>query len=86
MLRRSRSRYPIFPAIPPKVVEHPCVRIRIGDAVGAGDAFTAALTHHYLRGASLEKISQAANLLGAWVAFRVGATPAMEQSVLEQIK
>ncbi len=67
-------------------VEHAGVRVRIGDAVGAGDAFTAALTHHYLRGASLERISQAANQLGAWVASQVGATPAMEQSVLEQIR
>ena len=69
-----------------EVVEQAGVRIRIGDAVGAGDAFTAAMTHHYLRGGSLERISQAANQLGAWVASQVGATPAMEQSVLEQIK
>lgn len=69
-----------------EVAEHPGLQITIADAVGAGDAFTAALAHHYLRGAPLNRISQAANLLGASVASRVGATPAIEQSVLEQIK
>ena len=68
-----------------EVVEHPGVRITIADAVGAGDAFTATLTHHYLRGAPLNRISQAANHLGAWIASQVGATPVIEQSVLKRI-
>ena len=68
-----------------EVVEHPGVQITIADAVGAGDAFTATLTHHYLRGAPLNRISQAANHLGAWIASQVGATPVIEQSVLKQI-
>ena len=69
-----------------EVLEHPGLQITIADAVGAGDAFTAALTHHYLRGAPLNRISQAANFLGAWIASQVGATPVIDQSMLEQIK
>jgi len=69
-----------------EVAEHPGFRVAVADAVGAGDAFTAALAHNYLRGASLERINEAANRLGAWVATQVGATPAVEQHVLEQIK
>jgi fructokinase len=68
-----------------EVIEHPGVQITIADAVGAGDAFTATLTHHYLRGAPLSRISQAANHLGAWIASQVGATPVIEQSVLKRI-
>jgi fructokinase len=68
-----------------EVVEHPGLRVDVADTVGAGDAFTAALTHHYLRGAPLERISKAANLLGAWVASQTGAMPAIEPGVLNQI-
>jgi fructokinase len=68
-----------------ETVTHAGFAVTPADAVGAGDAFTAALTHHYLRGARLAEISQAANLLGSWVASQVGATPAVEPSVLRQI-
>ncbi|HEV8487691.1 MAG TPA: PfkB family carbohydrate kinase, partial [Blastocatellia bacterium] len=40
-------------------VEHLGFKVDVVDTVGAGDAFTAALVHHYLRGASLETISEA---------------------------
>lgn len=62
-------------------VEHLGFKIDVADTVGAGDAFAAALVHHYLRGASLERISEAANRLAASVATQVGATPAAEQSL-----
>ena len=55
--------------------EHPGFRVKVADTVGAGDAFTAALVHHFLRGASLEAMNDAANRMGAWVASQVGATP-----------
>jgi len=64
-----------------EIVEHSGFRITVADTVGAGDAFTAALAHYYLRNASLEKISEAANRLGAWVAAQVGATPAIDRQV-----
>jgi fructokinase len=65
--------------------EHGGIPIRVRDAVGAGDAFTAAMAHHYLRGASLEKISEAANRLGAWVATQAGATPRIDQEILQAV-
>ena len=55
--------------------EHPGYRIQIGDAIGAGDAFTAALVYEYLRGATLARMNETANRMGAWVASRVGAMP-----------
>ena len=59
-----------------EIVEHPGFKVDVADTIGAGDAFSAALVHHYLRGASLERISEAANRLAALVATQVGATPA----------
>lgn len=58
-----------------KTVEHQGFNIKVADAVGAGDAFTACLAHHYIRGESLEKISGAANRFAAWLATQTGATP-----------
>jgi len=55
--------------------EHPGYRIQVADAVGAGDAFTAALVHAYMRGASLPEMNETANRAGAWVASQVGAMP-----------
>lgn len=54
---------------------HPGFRLDAVDTVGAGDAFSAAVVHHYLRGATLERISDAANRLGAWVATQPGGMP-----------
>ena len=56
--------------------EHPGFRVQVADTVGAGDAFTAALAHHYRLGHSLNSINEAANRIGAWVASQSGATPA----------
>jgi fructokinase len=57
--------------------EHPGFSVKVADTVGAGDAFTAALVHGYLRGTSLAQINDAANRVGAWVASQSGATPAL---------
>ncbi len=68
---------------------HPGFPTRVVDTVGAGDAFTAALTHFYVRGASLEVLSEAGNRLGSWVASQAGATPpespAVAGKILEQL-
>jgi fructokinase len=56
--------------------EHPGFKVKVADTVGAGDAFTAALVHGYLRGTSLPLINETANRVGAWVASQSGATPA----------
>ncbi len=58
------------------VNEHAGYRVRIGDTIGAGDAFTAALVYEYLRGTSLAQMNETANRMGAWVASQVGAMPA----------
>ena len=58
-----------------KTVEHKGFNIKVADAVGAGDAFTACLAHHYIRGESLDNISESANRFAAWVATQVGGTP-----------
>jgi len=60
--------------------EHPGFQVRVGDTVGAGDAFTAGLVHEYLRGAesgrmNLDEMNKVANRVGAWVASEVGAMP-----------
>jgi fructokinase len=65
--------------------EHPGFATQVADAVGAGDAFTAALVHHYLREASLAAMNKAANRMGGWVASQVGATPGAEVRLLEEI-
>ena len=64
--------------------EHPGFKVKVADTVGAGDAFTAALVHGYLRGTSLAQINEDANRVGAWVASQSGATPAPKASGMEQ--
>jgi fructokinase len=66
--------------------EHPGFSVKVADTVGAGDAFTAALVHHALRGASLATMNTAANRMGAWVASQEGATPAADPAVLGEVQ
>ena len=54
---------------------HPGLPIKVADTIGAGDAFTAALTHYLLRGASLAVLNEAGNRWGSWVASQSGAMP-----------
>ena len=65
--------------------EHPGFPVRVVDSVGAGDAFTAALAHHLLRGSSLKTANEAANRLGAWVASQSGATPPPNSAALRLV-
>jgi fructokinase len=55
--------------------EHPGFQVKVADTVGAGDAFTAALAHGYLRQLPLAQINEHANRVGAWVSSQTGATP-----------
>ena len=66
--------------------EHPGFSVQTVDTVGAGDAFTAALVHHFLRGAPLSAMNEAANRMGAWLAARPGATPEADPFVLEKVR
>jgi fructokinase len=65
-------------------LEHSGFKVRVADTVGAGDAFTAALVHGYLRGTSLAQMNENANRVGAWVASQRGATPAPSDGGLER--
>jgi fructokinase len=66
--------------------EHPGFSVKVADTVGAGDAFTAALVHHALRGSSLAMMNTAANRMGAWVASQEGATPAGDPEILAEVR
>ena len=68
-----------------EAVEHKGFRVTVADAVGAGDAFTACLAHHYLRGHSLQEISESANRFASWVATQPGATPPISTDKLQSI-
>ena len=68
-----------------QTVEHAGFQVTVADAVGAGDAFTACLAHHYVRGNPLQQISEAANRFASWVATQRGATPPITSSQLQEI-
>ena len=68
------------------VDNHPGFPTEVADTVGAGDAFTAALVHHYLRGASLKAMNEAANRMGSWVASHVGATPKPDVNFIKSVR
>lgn len=68
-----------------QTVEHGGFQVKVADAVGAGDAFTACLAHHYVRGNPLQQISEAANRFASWVATQRGATPPISSTQLREI-
>jgi fructokinase len=68
-----------------QVDRHRGIAVRVVDTVGSGDAFTAALTHYYLRKAPLSVINDAGNRWGAWVASQPGAMPPLDAATLDSI-
>ncbi|HET9087251.1 MAG TPA: carbohydrate kinase [Acidobacteriaceae bacterium] len=66
------------------VQEHPGVPCTVVDTIGAGDAFTAALTHAALRRLPLAEMADAANRWGAWVASQPGGMPHVTSDVRRQ--
>jgi fructokinase len=65
--------------------QHPGIPVRVADAVGAGDAFTAALVHYLLRGADLPVLNEAGNRWGSWLASQPGGMPPMPDPVRSEI-
>jgi fructokinase len=65
--------------------EHPGIAIKVADTIGAGDAFTAAMSHYLLRGADLATVNEAGNRWGAWVASQKGAMPPLPDAVRAQL-
>ena len=61
------------------VVDSPGITIELADAVGAGDAFTAAWITACLHGRSLEQQAALANRVGALAASRNGAMPELKK-------
>ena len=61
--------------------QHPGLSVKVADTIGAGDAFTAALTHYLLRGADLPTLNEAGNRWGGWVASQSGAMPPLPNEV-----
>jgi fructokinase len=68
-----------------ETVAHRGFRVTVADAVGAGDAFTACLAHHYLHGHSLQDINESANRFASWVATQRGAMPPISTEKLQSI-
>ena len=64
---------------------HPGLPIQVADTIGAGDAFTAAMTHYLLRGASLKVLNEAGNRWGSYIASQSGAMPPIAPETLERI-
>lgn len=64
---------------------HPGIPVKVADTIGAGDAFTAALIHYMLRGASLATLNEAGNRWGAWVASHSGAMHPLPDAVRMEI-
>jgi len=64
---------------------HRGVSSKLADTVGAGDAFTAALVHSYLNGASLAEMNEAGNRWGGWIASQPGAMPDLDAATLAAI-
>jgi len=51
--------------------QHPGIPVKVADTIGAGDAFTAAMTHYLLRGADLLTLNEAGNRWGhGWLRNR----------------
>ena len=65
--------------------EHPGIPTNVADTIGAGDAFTAAMTHYLLRGAPLATLNEAGNRWGSFVASQSGAMPEIRAEVIERI-
>lgn len=65
--------------------EHPGVPVKVADTIGAGDSFTAAMTHYLLRGANLATLNEAGNRWGAWMASQSGAMPELPDDVRARI-
>jgi len=56
--------------------------VTIADTVGAGDAFTAAMTTGFLKGHPLEKIHVQATRLAGYVCSQAGAMPEIGDDIL----
>jgi fructokinase len=61
--------------------EHAGLPVAVKDTIGAGDAFTAAMTLGFLAGWPLDLVNQRANEVAAFVCSQAGATPLLPAEV-----
>lgn len=71
---------------PDAEVGHPGFVVDVVDTVGAGRAFTAAMVTKLLEGAPFPEVARFANLAGAYVATKPGATPRFSPYVLQRFE
>jgi fructokinase len=71
---------------PGETVDRPGHPVELADAVGAGDAFTAALIFARLRQWPLEAQAGFANEVGALVAARPGAMPPVREELARLVE
>ena len=69
-----------------EVVDLPGEPVQVADAVGAGDAFCAALIFGLLRNWSLERVAAFANRVGGLTASRRGAMPPLRDEYATLVK
>lgn len=69
-----------------EISRHPGLPVQVVDTVGAGDAFTAALTLGLLSGWPLEQINPFANEIARHVCAHAGATPALPPSLANRFR
>lgn len=69
-----------------RFVESPGYDIRVADAVGAGDAFCAALMHGLTMKWDLRRVADFANRLGALVASKRGAVPPWTHREVDRLR
>lgn len=62
------------------------VKVEVADAVGAGDAFSAAFMHQYSKTKNAMKAASVANKIGAFVASQNGALPAYPEEIRKMLK
>lgn len=62
-----------------RISKHPGFKVEVLDTVGAGDAFTAAVTVGLIKKWDLDTINDFANKLGGYVCTQQGATPKLPE-------
>jgi fructokinase len=65
--------------------DYPGLAVDVVDTVGAGDAFTAAMTLGLLRGQDLDAVNACANRLAAHVCAHAGATPPLPDALTRAV-
>mgnify|MGYP001133037432 CR=1 FL=1 len=70
---------------PDETHEHPGCPVEVVDSVGAGDSFTATLCMGLLKGKPLSQINDRANQVAAFVCSQAGATPVLQERILDEV-